>query len=491
MSKKVSMFIKMGIVGIWFCLVFILIYRHYISGFEFSPLQKLSEEQFKKSEEWFGVYIQDRKIGYMKSSSEKIGNEYRFMQSSKSDFNTDKGKRITGSAKFKCLTDLEYRIKTFEFESRTEGKYFKSYGELDKDNVLLVFLERGEKKSTRTLEIQGQPYLPVTIKHMLSAQSLEKGKRFEIPVLDIFSLEVEDKIVEVRDLIPIKVGMNVSTIYVLKIGESFSWMSDGGIVLKEIDPSGFIYLSEAENSARSKEYNRIFDFLSLPVIKADKQLSYPDDLSYLKIQLSGLKMSGYPLLNGGRQVLKGDFLEINKEKVELLKERTYKLPYKGKDKGVDFFLMPSPFVQSDHHTIMYNSKKFVALEKNAFRLARFLTANLYLTVTKRPIFQIHTSMDVFSYPAGEGKECTVLFTAFARAGGLPTRTVGGLVYLKGHYYFHIWPEVWIDRWVPADPSMGQFPANVTHIRFIEGDIDELVSRAEIMRDVKIDIMEAL
>ena len=202
-------------------------------------------------------------------------------------------------------------------------------------------------------------------------------------------------------------------------------------------------------------------------------------------------MSEYPLLNGGRQVLKGDFLEINREKVESLKELTYKLPYKGKDKDINFFLKPTPFVQSDHHTIIYNADKFVALEKNAFRLARFLTANLYLTNTKRPMFQIGTAMDVFNYPAGEGKESTVLFTAFTRAGGLPTRMVGGLVYIKGHFYFHIWPEVWIDQWVPADPSMGQFPANVTHIRLVEGDLDELVSHAEIIRDVKIDIMEAL
>jgi hypothetical protein len=481
----------MGIIGIWLCLVFILVYRHYISGVEFSPLQTLSESQFKTSDDWYGIYIQDRKIGYMKASSEKIGNEYRFMQSSKTDFNTDEGKRITGSAKFKCLTDLEYRIKSFEFESWSGEEYFKSYGELDEDNILLVFIETGEQKRTETKEIHGKPFLPATVKQMLIARGLEKGKRYKVPILNIFTLEVEDAIIEVLDLIPHKIGIHVLTTYLLKIGENFSWITDGGYTLKEKYSSGVLYIQETENTAKSKEYDRIFDFLSLSAIKANKLLSDPLALSYLKIRLSGVDLTEYPLLDGGRQVLKGDFLEISKEKVETLKDRTYKLPFQGKDKDVDSFLKPSPFVQSDHHTIIYNANKFVALEKNAFRLARFLTGNLYLTVQKRPMFQIVTAMDVFKDPVGGCNEHTVIFTAFSRAGGLPTRMVGGLVYNRGHFYFHTWPEVWIDEWVPADPTMGQFPADVTHIRLMEGDIDQLIPLAEIIGNLKIDILEAL
>jgi hypothetical protein len=488
MSKRISKFIQLGIVGIWLCLISILVYRHYISGTELSELLALSGNQFRTSEEWLGVYFQDRKIGHIRTSSEKIGDEYRFTQSGETEV-TREDKTIKSSSSFKCLTDLTFRIKSFEFESRSGETYFKSRGELDKDNVLLVFMETEKQTKTETIDIKGQPYLPATVKQALFAQGLEKGKRLSIPLLDIFSLSVTDTVVEVQELIPVKAGINVNTAYQLKIGNIFSWISDGGITLKEKDASGVMYLAEKEILAKSKDTRSFFDYLSMPVLKANKLLSKTEELSSLKVRLAGLDASRYPLLNEGRQVLTGDILAIRKENDALLKEKTYDLPYPGKDMGL--FLSHTPYVQSDHHTIIYNAKKFVAIEKKALNLARFLTSNLFLTVIKSPSFHITPAMDIFITRAGESNEHTVLFTSFARAGGMPARMVGGLVYLNGHFFYHTWPEVWLGQWVPADPSMGQFPADVTHIRLMEGDIDKLASLEDVIRGMKIDIMEAL
>jgi hypothetical protein len=487
MSNRLSKFIQLGIVGIWLCLIFILVYRHYISGTELSALQTISGNQFRTSEEWLGVYFQDLKIGHIRTSSEKIGDEYRFTQSGETEV-TREGKTIKNISSFKCLTDLNYRIKSYEYESRSGEAYYKAHGELDKDNVLQVFMETEKQKKTETIDIKGQPFLPATVKQALFARGLEKGMRFSIPLLDIYSLRVTDTVVEVQELIPVKVGINVNTAYQLKIGNDFSWISDGGITLKEKDASGVRYLAEAETIAKSKDTGSFFDYLSMPVIKTDKLLSNTEELSYLKVRLAGLNVSRYPLLNEGRQVLTGDILAIRKENDTLIKEKTYDLPYPDKD--MEPFLRHTPFVQSDHHTIIYNAKKFTAIEKNALRLARFLTSNLYLTITKTPSFHIIPAMDIFNIRAGESNEHTVLFTSFARAGGMPARMVGGLVYLKGHFYYHTWPEVWLGQWVPADPSTGQFPADVTHIRLMEGDIDKLTSLGEAIRDMKIDIMEA-
>ncbi len=478
-----------GIVGVWLCLVLILVYRNYISGAEISPLQKLSGDRFKTGEEWFGIYIQNQKIGYMETSSEKIGDEYRFSQYGEVNI-AKEGKNIITRTRFRCLTDLQYRIKSFEFETGTGKTYFKSNGELDKDNMLLVFTETQDQKRTRTEKIDGQAYLPATIKKMMFAQGLEKGKRFRIPVLNIFTLNVEDTIVEVMDLIPVKAGINVNTAYLLKIGETFSWISDRGSTLKEQYPSGFLYFAETEDMAKSQDNKPIFDFLSLPALRSDKQLSHPDNLSRLKIRLSGVDVSEYPLLNEGRQVLNGNILEINKEDMETLKENTYELPYRGEDKHLDTYLAPSAFVQSDHHTVIYNAGKFVLIEKDAFSMARYLTSNLYMTIRKRPVFPISSTMDIFKSHAGGSNEHAVMFASFARAAGLPTRIVGGLVYLKGYFYYQTWPEAWLGRWVPADPSMGQFPADVTHIRLMEGDIDKLTTLIDVIRNMKVDIMEA-
>lgn len=68
--------------------------------------------------------------------------------------------------------------------------------------------------------------------------------------------------------------------------------------------------------------------------------------------------------------------------------------------------------------------------------------------------------------------------------------VGGLVFRQGYFYYHAWPEVWFDGWVPVDPTLGQFPADVTHIRFVTGDIDKIASFGNIIKNLKIDVVEA-
>ncbi len=488
MSKKFYRSIQLLVVGIWLCLVSVLFYKHYVSGVEFTPLQSVTGDQFRTSEEWFGIYFHDKKIGHMKTSSEKIGDEYRFIQSIETYGEKD-GKSYHRSERFKCLTDLEYRTKTFEFQAESEGVFLKASGELDENNMLLVFMESGEQKKTYTRKMHKQFYFQGNIKRVLYEKGLEKGKRFNVPLFNMSTMKAENIIIEVQELIPVKLGINVNTVYRLSVGGNMLWMSSNGQTVKEKSPSGLNYYAETETIAKSKEKKKIFDYLSLPVIKSEKLLLHPEKLSSVKIRLLGLDLSEYPLLNEGRQTINGDIIEISRETIDLMKEQNYDLPYKGK--GLEEFLAPTPFVQSDHHTVLYNAKKYIVLEESAFRLARYLTGNLYLTIRKKPVLQIVSSMEIFETHAGESNEHTVMFTSFARAGGLPTRMVGGLVYLKGHFYYHTWPEIWLKQWVPVDPTMGQFPADVTHIRMMEGDIDELASLGKVIGNIKIDIMGEL
>ncbi len=488
MSKRLSKFIQLGIVGIWVCLAVTLVYRHYISGSDYGSIQSLSAGTFKTGEEWLGIYMQNQKIGYTRLLSEKIGNEYRFTQYSETRVSANE-KDPKNTTSFTCLTDDQFRMKSFEFESRNGNALAKSRGELDEDNMLLVFMESGGEKKTYAEKMESRPYLPLTMKQMLFASGLEKGKRFTIPVLNILTLQADMVVVEVEELLPVKLGINVNTAYRLQVGGNTSWITDGGVTLKEVNASGLTLYAGTEDTVKSDEVKPFVDFLSLPVIQSNKVLSAPEQLDVLKVRLSGIDYSDFPLIGEGRQALKDGYVEISRESTDSMKEQTYDLPYGEND--LSAFLSATSFVQSDHHTVLYNARKFVDIEKNAFRLARFLTSNLYLTINKRPSFHILSSMDIFKTHAGESNEHTVMFTSFARAAGMPTRMVGGLVYLNGYFYYHTWPETWHGQWVPVDPAMGQFPADVTHIRLVEGDIDTIAYFGQRMKDIKIEVVEAL
>jgi len=48
-------------------------------------------------------------------------------------------------------------------------------------------------------------------------------------------------------------------------------------------------------------------------------------------------------------------------------------------------------------------------------------------------------------------EAATLFVALARSTGLPARTVAGLIYMNGRFYYHAWAEVYLTDWVAVTP----------------------------------------
>lgn len=69
----------------------------------------------------------------------------------------------------------------------------------------------------------------------------------------------------------------------------------------------------------------------------------------------------------------------------------------------------------------------------------------------------------------------LLFTALARAAGVPTRVVSGIVYSADHrgFLYHTWVECCIgEAWVSVDPVFGQERSDATHLKIVEGESPE-------------------
>ena len=81
----------------------------------------------------------------------------------------------------------------------------------------------------------------------------------------------------------------------------------------------------------------------------------------------------------------------------------------------------------------------------------------------------------------------------ARSIGLPARIAAGLVYLKGAFYYHAWPEVFVTEaagrglWLPVDPTLNQFPADATHVRLARGGLDKQAAIVGLVGRAKLDI----
>ena len=115
---------------------------------------------------------------------------------------------------------------------------------------------------------------------------------------------------------------------------------------------------------------------------------------------------------------------------------------------------------------------------------------VYKEIAKEPTVSIPNALEVLQTKKGDCNEHTVLFNAIARAAGIPAKTVVGVVYLRDAFYYHAWSEVWIGEWISVDSVLNQFPADATHIKFLEGEIDRQMDILQLIGNLKIQIIEA-
>jgi transglutaminase-like putative cysteine protease len=152
-------------------------------------------------------------------------------------------------------------------------------------------------------------------------------------------------------------------------------------------------------------------------------------------------------------------------------------------------LLPDPLVQSDDPRIITQAQAIVATvgptasvgpaaaAGNSFERAAAIHDWVFTYIDKEPMLSIPSAVEVLTQRRGDCNEHTVLYTALARAVGLPTRIAIGVVWsdaLDGFYY-HAWPEVWVEvagagRWHRFDPTLGQVAADATHLKLLEGGI---------------------
>jgi transglutaminase-like putative cysteine protease len=121
--------------------------------------------------------------------------------------------------------------------------------------------------------------------------------------------------------------------------------------------------------------------------------------------------------------------------------------------------------------------------------ARRILNWVYESLEKRATVSVPNALDTINYKAGDCNEHAVLFAALLRAAGLPAKVCIGLVYTRGRFYYHAWNEVFLGEWTTADALMGQMPADVTHIKFIEGGLDRQTEMVRVIGRVKLRVLE--
>jgi transglutaminase-like putative cysteine protease len=107
---------------------------------------------------------------------------------------------------------------------------------------------------------------------------------------------------------------------------------------------------------------------------------------------------------------------------------------------------------------------------------------------KKNVAGIPDALSTLKSGEGDCNEHSYLFVAMARSVGIPARVNVGVAYLGGSFYYHAWPEFWAGDWFTVDPTWGQAPADVTHMRFISGDAAKFSEIMGLIGNLKLEVI---
>lgn len=408
-------------------------------------------------------------------------------------------------------------MESFSFTLDSEVGRFEASGRLRADTTLDVSIVSAGSEQSLSFRLPEPPIMSNVVPiRVAMGEGLEVGETVRLPVFDPTSLSA--RTVEVRILGHDTLFVTDSaalgpqgrwtpartdSVPAWKIQEVFggvrveSWIDEDGRVIRAASGLGFsMEKTEYELARQAQEDARLAsgspvddDVILSTAVQSNVDFEDVTVHEELRFRLGGVDLDGFQL-EGGRQTLRGDTLIVRREAWEDLTPG-YRLPYPRMD--LSDALEPEPLIQSDDSRIVRRARELTAYRTQWSQqpkdVARQLTTSVYHMLDKSITFSVPNAVQVLETLQGDCNEHTVLYVAMARALGLPARTAVGLVYVDGAFFYHAWPEVWLDEWVAVDPTFGQYPADASHIRFVIGGLAQQVEIVRLIGNLDIEVLD--
>jgi protein-glutamine gamma-glutamyltransferase len=219
---------------------------------------------------------------------------------------------------------------------------------------------------------------------------------------------------------------------------------------------------ETEEQAKNVRFSQ--DLFVLGMVKVDQPLGPTKELRELVLEVNG--RNGALFEDGPRQsVAKGD----DKDTTILKIGKKYAKETKPTAKEIEENLQETLAYPITHPKIKALAEKAVGdastPEEKVRRIVDFVHGYIQPNLSAS-LPNIH---DLIQRKKGDCKSYALLFTTLARAAGVPSREVSGILYMgDDHKAFggHAWNEVVLDgAWVPIDATMGETEVDAGHVSF--------------------------
>ncbi len=406
-------------------------------------------------------------------------------------------------------------LQSFTATLRGDGVRFAVEGTLLGDSLLVVTIESADSRQTMEIPLEHQIMLPALLPlHLVFGSEPQVGQTYAIRMFDPLLLKERDMAVTIMAestlVVPDSASFDAATglwvaarwdtLQAWQISQDMggisveAWIDELGQVIRATSPVGFSMERTAfeiafENFRGRNPSDLKFgsggDIIRQTAIASNVTLE-TGEAAELRVRLGGINLDGFDL-SGGRQSLRGDTLIITRETEEQLQEDPDRhSPDRVREIGR--YLQPEPLIQSRDPRIEAQARQIVGRRSNAVRRVELLNEWVYQNIDKQITVSVPSAVAVLEARRGDCNEHTVLFVALARAAGVPARTAAGLVYVDGSFYYHAWPEVWLNGWVAVDPTLGQLPADAAHLRFTIGGLARQVELIQLIGRLSLEVL---
>ena len=444
------------------------------------------------SAQWHGIYYRGEKIGFSVGQTTPSADGYEMREDGRLQMSL-LGAQTAVRLSSRVLVDRAFGLRRFSFSLDPGSGPTEISGQLDGTRLSLVIRNAaGERRETR--ELAERPVLGLNLPRALAARGLATGQVLQLSVFDPATMRNMPTRFEVKAReIVVAAGRPVPAFRVegeLAGIHTRSWITDVGEVVREESPTGLLVVRESPDRAQALAVPGSVqsDLLSASAIVPSKPLRIddPTTVARLRLRLTGLEGLDPADRDGDGQSVTGDTIEIRDPR----DSRPGPVPA-----DLQRFREPEPLIESDAAPIRAEALKAAAGASLPRLQAERLVRHVHAILEKKPTLSLPDALEVLRTKVGDCNEHTALYVAMARSLGLPARIAVGLVQLRGAFYYHAWPEVFVSEtagrglWLPVDPTFNQFPADATHVRLARGGLARQAAILGMVGHARLDVLE--
>ena len=514
-APRNRLLLAVGVLALWLGGLALLARREL-----FRPhMEKLAEAGLRvgPGATYYAVLQQGRQIGFASSTVDTADGGITVHDYLVADLPIG-GQLHRATARSEVVLTRALRVNSFKIEMDAGLAPINASGKVLGDTLLILALRGVEgQPDTQRVKLPGPVLLPTLVPLAVALGDRPKvGARITLPVFDPISMSAKEVrvVVQAESLFVIPDssvfdarsarwnGARPDTVRAWRMATETEsgapgfggWVDEQGRIVLAAQVLGMTLERrpyevafenwKADAVARGTAVSADRDIYETTAIAASKALR--KNLTSLQIRLRGVELNGFDV-KGYRQKLRGDTLTITREPPEAL-AAAYKLPSGARGSMMALFLDAEPLLEVRHPEIVVLAHRLRGTETDPRIVAERINTWVYDSLQKTITIGVPSALATLRARRGDCNEHTQLTVALMRSAGVPARVAAGLAFLDGKFYYHAWPEIWLERWVAIDPTFGQFPADASHLRFTVGGLGRQAELLRLMGTLKIDVL---